>query len=422
MLLHHNRVRRLRGLTIAALCCTLFALAAPQAGAKEFLIGLTTDRSGPLATTGGLLADGFHDYVLWHNSNNKLPGHKIVVQEIDHGYNVPRGVEAYNRLKESGALTIGLLGTPIIAALNKQVHLDKISASVPGGAAFAADGERWPYMFPAAATYYSQSAAAMQFITDNWKGDPKKLKVAYLYYDNPAGHEPRPVIAEIQKRVGFQLREFAVPPPGIEMRAQVLDISRRYRADWVLIHLFGRAVPVALKEFSRVGFPMEQMIGMVWAGAEADFDIAGWDRVQNYNTLQMAHVGSTRANPNHPLIKDIVEIYRSRGDEAPAGIDSSVFYNRGVMWGAFHVAGVENAVKKWGPDDIDSVKVRMGLEMIRNMSLNDFMPPLTITPQDHEGGGYLRVFKVKDKGFVPASGWVHGYRDIVIKQVASINK
>lgn len=415
----NNMAKLFHGITVAAVCWGFIVLTAPQAAAKEYLIGLACDRTGPTSTVGKIMCGGFHDYVMWHNAKNKLPGHTVKVTEIDHGYNVPRGVEAYQRLKDAGALTIGLYGTPIIAALTKQVHEDHISSSVPGGAAFAADGERWPYLFPAAASYWSQSSAAMQFITDSWKGDPKKLKVAYLFYDNPAGREPLSVIHDIRDRVGFELREFAVPPPGIEMRPQVLDIARRYRADWVLIHVFGRATAVALKEFSRVGFPMEHMIGMVWAGAESDLDVVGWENAQGYNTLQMAHVGSSRANPNHPILKDIVEIYKARGDEPPSIMDASVFYNRGIMWGAFHTAGIVNAVNEWGAD-IDSVQTRKGLEMIREMSLDDFMPPLTITTKDHEGGGYVRVFQVHEHGYRPVSKWIHGYRDIVLKHVAAI--
>ena len=69
--------------------------------------------------------------------------------------------------------------------------------------------------------------------------------------------------------------------PGIEMSAQVLDITRRYRADFVLSHLFGRAPSVSMKEFKRAGYPLEKVLGFVWAGGEADIAAAGgFDRVE----------------------------------------------------------------------------------------------------------------------------------------------
>ena len=39
------------------------------------------------------------------------------------------------------------------------------------------------------------------------------------------------------------------------MGAQVLDIAQRYRADFVIAHLFGGAPAVSIKEFKRIGYP-----------------------------------------------------------------------------------------------------------------------------------------------------------------------
>ena len=71
------------------------------------------------------------------------------------------------------------------------------------------------------------------------------------------------------------MRTFAVPPPGVEMGAQVLDIAQRYRADFVISHLFGRSPSVAIKELKRVGYPLKKVVGFVWGAAEADMEAAG---------------------------------------------------------------------------------------------------------------------------------------------------
>ena len=41
------------------------------------------------------------------------------------------------------------------------------------------------------------------------------------------------------------------------------------------------------------------------------------------------------------------------------------------------------------------------------------MPPLKITAEDHEGGGWVRIFQVKGGKFVPATDWIQAYRDVV---------
>ena len=41
--------------------------------------------------------------------------------------------------------------------------------------------------------------------------------------------------------------------------------------------------------------------------------------------------------------------------------------------------------------------------------------------KDHEGGGYLRVYQVKGREWVPVSDWIRGYRDEVMALVKKAN-
>src|SRR5919199_1676395 len=129
--------------------------------------------------------------------------------EIDHEYKVPPAVEAYEREKLDGAVSIMVYGTPQVQALNQKLTEDKIPGTSPGfGIAASADGKRYPYLFPVAATYFSQGAAAVDFAKRQLGGNLKGKKIAYLHYDNPAGKEPLPVIEDLQKAEGFELRTF----------------------------------------------------------------------------------------------------------------------------------------------------------------------------------------------------------------------
>ena len=106
------------------------------------------------------------------------------------------------------------------------------------------------------------------------------------------GLVPMPILKQLQETEGFQLRTFAVPPPGVEMGAQILDITQRYRADFVIMHVFGRAPAVAMKTLKQSGYPMSHVLGFVWASSEADIKAGGgFQMVQGYNTMQFAGVG-----------------------------------------------------------------------------------------------------------------------------------
>ena len=198
-----------------------------------------------------------------------------------------------------------------------------------------------PYLFPIAATYWSQGAAAVNFVKDKLGGDLKGKKIAYVYYDNPAGNEPLPILEDLQKKEGFELRTFAVPPPGVEMGAQVLDITQRYRPDFVIAHLFGRSPSVAIKEFKRAGYPLSKVIGLVWASAEADIKAAGgWRVAEGYHTMQFAGAGD-----DYPVRQEIKAMYKKQGKDPPKEMDDTVVYNRGLLQAAVHVEAIRNALK-----------------------------------------------------------------------------
>src|SRR5215813_7134397 len=93
--------------------------------------------------------------------------------------------------------------------------------------------------------------------------------------------------------VGFQIKIFAVPPPGVEMGAQVLDIAQRFRADFVVAHLFGGSPGVSIKEFKRVGYPLRKVVSLVWGSAEVNIEAGGgFGAAEGYYTMQLAGVGT----------------------------------------------------------------------------------------------------------------------------------
>ena len=161
---------------------------------KEVVFGLQCDRTGADADRGHCAcAPATRTTSRLVNSKGGIEGYKIKVLEIDNEYKVPPAIEAHERFKKEGAVLEGLYGTPQTAALNKKLEEDKILGTSPGfGTAAAADGKRYPYIFPIAASYWSQGAAAVAFAKKKLGGNLKGKKIAYLFYDNPAGKEPLP--------------------------------------------------------------------------------------------------------------------------------------------------------------------------------------------------------------------------------------
>jgi len=381
---------------------------------KEVMIGGQCDRTGPTQIVGIVICPAIQDYIDLVNSKGGVEGYKIKYNELDNEYKVPQAVEEYQRQKQAGAVSMAIYGTPQVQALNQKLVEDKIPGTSPGfGISASADGSRFPYLFPVAATYWSQSAAAVQFIKDKLGGTLKGKKIAYVYYDNPAGHEPLPILEDLQKIEGFELRSFAVPPPGVEMGAQVLDIAQRYRPDFVINHLFGRSPSVAIKEYKRAGYPLSKVIGLVWASAEADILAAGgWQVAEGYHTLQFAGAGD-----DYPVRQEIKAMYKAQGKEPPKTMDDTVIYNRGLLIAAVHVEAVRNALKANGGKQPTGEDIKNGFEQIHDFTLGGLFPPLKITPTDHEGGGWVQIFQAQGGKFVKETDWFRGYPEVVAAAV-----
>lgn len=386
---------------------------------SEVVIGVQCDRTGATQIVGTVLCPGFHDYIALINSKGGVEGHKINALEVDHEYKVPPAVESYERFKKEGAVSIAVYGTPQIYALAAKLTEDRIPGTSPGfGSAAAADGTRYPYIFPIAATYWSQATASVNFIKNQLGGNLKGKKIAYIFFDNPAGREPIQVLQDLAAREGFQLKEFAVPPPGVEMGAQVLDIAQRFRADFVIAHLFGGAPAVSIKELKRVGYPLKKVLGFVWASAEANIEAAGGFGVaEGYYTMQFAGVGT-----DYPVLNEIREMYKKEGKPAPKEMASSVFYNRGVLIAALHVEAIRNALKAKPNGKITGADVKNGFEQISNFTLGGLVPPLKITATDHEGGGLVQIWQVKGGKFVKVTDWFSAYPDVLAKHIKEAAK
>ncbi len=401
---------------LAALVAATAALGgvSPAGANHEIVIGVQCDRTGATQIVGTVLCPGMHDYIALVNSKGGVGGHKIKALEIDHEYKVPPAVESYERHKKEGAVSMAVYGTPHIYALAAKLTEDRIPGTSPGfGSAAAADGQRYPYIFPIAATYWSQGAAAVDFVKKQLKGDLKGKKIAFIFYDNPAGREPIEVLEDLAKREGFTLKTFAVPPPGVEMGAQVLDIAQRYRADFVIGHLFGGAPGVSIKEFKRVGYPMRKFVSFVWGSAEVNIEAGGgFAAAEGYYTMQFAGVGT-----DYPVLNEIREMYKKQGKPAPKEMASTVYYNRGVLVAALHVEAINNAVKAKPDGKITGADVKAGFEKISNFTLGGLVPPLKITPQDHEGGGLVQIWQVKGGKLEKVTDWYAAYPEVVAKHI-----
>ena len=59
------------------------------------------------------------------------------------------------------------------------------------------------------------------------------------------------------------------------------------------------------------------------------------------------------------------------------------------------------------------------MESVKDFTLGGLVPPMAITPADHEGGGWVQIWSVKGGKLVKVKDWFQGYRPVIEKQLAA---
>lgn len=393
------------GLFVLVLAASFIMVWGPAMAAEEKkegptqFVGILAYRTGPFAAGGSGFSSGMEDYMELMNMKGGINGIKYAFEECETAYNTARGVECFNRFKDRLTF-VHPLSTGITYALIPKGTEDHISIVSSGyGRADASDGCVFPWVFTLPTNYWSQNTTKIKFIAikQGWDGKDmatigkylKGLKIANLHIDVPYGQETKPILDALAKKYGFTVRHFPVPWPGIDQKAQWMDIVRRYKADWVINRNWGVSCTVPLKEAARLGFPADRILGVWWCGSEEDVLPAG-PKAKGYYSTNWHGVGR-----DFPVIQEIVDkVYGVMKGHIAFTRVGSVYYNRGIYAGIINHEALLTAQKKFGKKVLNGDEVRWGFEnlnitpeRIKEIGAEGFMQPIQLSCTDHEGGG-----------------------------------
>ena len=238
----------------------------------------------------------------------------------------------------------------------------------------------------------------------------------------PYGKEPIPLLQALAQDYGFTLKLY--PVPGSQMQNQTslwLDI-RRDRPDWIYLQGWGAMNPTALKEASRIDFPMNRLVGVWWAGGEDDVRPAG-ELAKGYATLNFSGVGQ-----NFPAIQDILQYVVDKGKSQVASRSrvGENLYNRGVMNAVLIAEAISTAQQLTGKKKVSGEDVRRGLETLQisdarwtELGLPGFAAPINLSCRDHNGHNGIYLVEWDGSKWTKASGWIEPIKDKVLPLIES---
>jgi branched-chain amino acid transport system substrate-binding protein len=161
---------------------------------------------------------------------------------------------------------------------------------------------------------------------------------------------------------------------------------------------------------------MKKFYGVWWSAGEDDTRPAGEGAI-GYRTVNLNGTGA-----DYPAIKDIQRLVVDSGKSQVTSKErvGENLYNRGVMNSVLVAEAIRTAQKLTGKTVIDATDMRRGLEhleitteRLKEIGLENFMAPMKVTCEDHNGHHAVYVQEWDGKQWKQISDWFDPMKDVV---------
>ena len=375
-------MRKLPRLAFAALVAGVLAapaLAEDGVTATEIVIGTHTALSGPVSAWGVGSTEGMR--MRFEEANEKgIHGRKIKFVVEDHQYQVPRAVQAANKLINNDKIfaMVGALGTP----QNNAVLGEQLQKGVPNLFPFtAARSMAEPFhklKFAAFSTYYDQVRSVVKHFVEK----EGKKKICTMYQDTDFGHEIRDGVREQAKAMKLEVvSEAAYGPMDTEFVAPVTKLKSA-GCDVVIVGSIIRDSIQAVGTAKKLGWADATFVGQAASYDPIVAAAPGGIMEGFYSATGMPYAyADTSAEP----IKAWAAKYKSRTNQDP---------NSAAQYGYVTADIVVKAIEAAG-QDLTRAKLVAALEGTKNYKPMFPGPAINYGPDRRQGSTASFLAKVE---------------------------
>lgn len=375
-------MRKLSRLALSTLFAgTLAASAYAEDGvsATEILIGSHTALSGPVSAWGIGSTEGTR--MRFDEANEKgIHGRKIKLIVEDTGYQVPRAVQAANKLINNDKifLMVGALGTPMNNAVFGEQFAKGVPNLFPLTAARSMAEPLHPLKFTLFSSYYDQVRASTKHFIEK----EKKSKVCVMYQDTDFGHEIRDGVRDQAKASKTEVvAEATYGPTDTEFVAPVTKLKSA-GCDLVIMGSIIRDSIQSVGTAKKLGWTDATFVGQA---ASYDPIVAGAPG----GIMEGFYSGTggpyAYADTSSDAIKTWAAKYKERVKQ-----DANSAAQYGYVSGDIVVRALEAAGK-----DLTRAKFLAALESTTNYQPFFPGPTLNFTPKQHQGSSATFLAKVE---------------------------
>ena len=360
---------------------------------NEIVIGTYTDLSGVTASWGVNNSNAYRMAFDEQNAKGGINGRKIKYIVEDNQYQVPRSVQAANKLinRDHVFLMVANGGTP----MNNAVMPEQIEKGVPN--MFPLTSARSMYepfnrlKFGLASSYYDQMRAGVKYFVE--KRGKKTLCAAYQ--DTDFGRDVMNGVWDQTKAMGIKLAaETTHKPTDTDFTASVARL-RDAKCDLLLLGSIVRDTNQIITAVRKTGWKVD-MLGPVAAYDEAVADVPGGATEGFY---AMTSVLFATPDDPRPAVQKFVKDYK-----ALYGKDPNFAAQIGYTGAQLLMVGLEKTGK-----DLTLDSFIAGMESIKDYHDIFGSPPMGFGPKKRQGSNESFLAQVHDGHWVAVSPEPIGY-------------
>ncbi|WP_374303600.1 ABC transporter substrate-binding protein [Ferrovibrio sp.] len=356
---------------------------------SEILIGMHTDLSGVAASYGVSSSNAMRLEFDKANAAGGIHGRKIRLIVEDHQYQVPRAVQAANKLINRDKIFImaAALGTP----MNNAVFADQFKAGIPNinpvTAARSMVEPHHPLKFQTISSYYDHTRASIKYVME--KNGRKKL--CTLYQDTDFGMEIFEAVKDQAKAMNIPVVETATNKPAdSDFSAQITKL----RAAGCDIVMLGAIVRDAILSYGTAR-------KMGWTDVDFVSQSASFDQIVASapgGATEGLYVGAGTVMPYRDTADATVaawwDAYKAKYGNDP---------NIGAVYGTNTAQLIIAALDKAGKDLTTEgfLKALEGITGYRDIFGG---PVINFGPQKHLGTNEVLLYQIQKGRFVQIAG------------------
>ncbi len=389
------RTRRwmLAAVAVASLGAVAAVAATRGVTDKEIVIGTYTDLSGVTVAWGVNNSNAYRMAFDEQNAKGGINGRKIKYIIEDNQYQVPRSVQAANKLinRDNVFLMVANAGTP----MNNATMPEQLEKGVPN--IFPLTSARSMYepfnrlKFGLASSYYDQMRAGVKYFVEK-RG---KKTLCALYQDTDFGRDVMNGVWDQTKAMGIKLAaETTHKPTDTDFSAAVARLHDA-KCDLLLLGSIVRDTNQIITAVRKTGWNVD-MLGQVASYDEAVAELPGGASEGFYS---MTSVLFATPDDPRPAVQAFVKHYK-----ALYGKDPNFAAQIGYTGAQLLMLGLERAGK-----DLTLDSFIAGMESIKDYHDIFGSPPMGFGPQKRQGSNELFLAQVHNGHWVAVSTDPIGY-------------